>query len=253
MKLNAWDPDLRTLVDRINDGDIDLQPDFQRQEIWPLKKKKRLIDTVLRQWSIPPVFLVVTADGLLEVLDGQQRLAAIRDFVDNELSVDGNITPFDENINKLHGLYYRDLKTLPRRLVDQYALRCFRITDYSPEEPSELFYRLNQPSMLTAGEQRNAFYGPAREQLKELVELFQNSDNAVDTIGFSNVRLAYDDVIARVLYFLEIGSIATKGTEAAISQRFRKAHKFPAEVIATTKRAIKLFSSARECIGSETE
>lgn len=93
MKLAAWDPDLKTVVDRIKDGDIDLQPDFQRQEIWPIKKKKRLIDTVLRQWSIPPVFLVVTEDECLKVLDGQQRLAAIRDFVENKISIDGNITP----------------------------------------------------------------------------------------------------------------------------------------------------------------
>jgi Protein of unknown function DUF262 len=204
MKLNAWDPDLSTLVDRIDRDDIDLQPDFQRQEIWPLKKKKRLIDTILRQWSIPPVFLVVTSDGRLEVLAGQQRLATIRDFVHNVISIDGNISPTDARIVSWHGLYYNNLSPTEKRLIDQYSLRCFRITDYSPEEPSELFYRLNQPSMLTAGEQRNAFYGPAREQLKNLVSVFQSLDNTVNTIGFSNTRLAYDDVISRLLYFLRI-------------------------------------------------
>lgn len=246
MKLSAWDPDLKTVVDRINDGDIDLQPDFQRQEIWSIKKKKRLIDTVLRQWSIPPVFLVVTDDERLEVLDGQQRLAAIRDFVRNDISIDGNITPIDDFVHSLHGLHYSSLKPPQKRLFDQYALRCFKITDYSPEEPSELFYRLNQPSMLTAGEQRNAFYGPAREQLKDLVEQFQAFNNATDTIGFSNVRLAYDDVLARVLFFVESKTFATKGTEAAISQRFRTADKFSPAVIETVERSIKLFSAARD-------
>ena len=189
MKMNPWEPDLRTVVERIDNDDIDLQPEFQRQEIWSPSKKKKLIDTILRGWSIPPVFLVVRNDGRMDVLDGQQRLAAIRDFVQNAFSIDGRITPLDQHIAELHGKYYRSLDAADKRLLDQYTLRCFRITDYLPDEPSELFYRLNQPSMLTAGEQRNAFYGPAREQLKNLVAEFEAGDNSKKTIGFSNARL----------------------------------------------------------------
>jgi hypothetical protein len=77
MKLAPWEPDLRTIVDRIDGDDIDLQPDFQRQEVWSTSKKKRLIDTILRGWSIPPIHLVVTADNRMEVLDGQQRLTVV--------------------------------------------------------------------------------------------------------------------------------------------------------------------------------
>jgi hypothetical protein len=156
MKLNAWEPDLRTIVDRIDSGDIDLQPDFQRQEVWSPSKKKRLVDTVLRGWSIPPIHLVVTADSRLEVLDGQQRLAAIRDFFSDRFAVDGGITPRDGHLVGLHGKFYSGLDTATKRQVNQYSLRCFRITEYEPDEPSELFYRLNQPTVLTAGEQRNA-------------------------------------------------------------------------------------------------
>ena len=54
MKLTPSEPDIRTIVERIDRGDIDLQPDFQRQEVWSTSKKKRLIDTILRGWSIPP-------------------------------------------------------------------------------------------------------------------------------------------------------------------------------------------------------
>src|SRR3954452_15566096 len=135
MKLTPWEPDLKTVVERIESGDIDLQPDFQRQEIWSPAKKRRLIDTVLRGWSIPPVFLVVTKDGRMEVLDGQQRLAAVRDYFRNEFSIDGKITPADERIQSLVGRYYRRLDAVDKRLIDQYTLRCFRITDYLPDEP----------------------------------------------------------------------------------------------------------------------
>ncbi len=249
MKLSPWEPDLRTIVDRIDNGDIDLQPDFQRQEIWSPGKKRKLIDTILRSWSIPPVFLVVVHDGRMEVLDGQQRLAAIRDFAHSEFSVDGRVTPFNERISALHGKNYKRLDPTTRRLFDQYTLRCFRITDYEPDEPSELFYRLNQPSMLTAGEQRNAFYGPAREQLKQLVSNFEAAGNEKGTIGFSNARLAYDDIIARLVFFLEAHTFGIKGTEALISQRFKARTDFSSEVLDGAEKAISAFSRARNIAG----
>lgn len=68
MKLMPWDPDLRTIVDRIDGKTIELQPNFQRQEIWPIVKKRKLIDTILRNWSMPPVFFVVLKDESMEVL-----------------------------------------------------------------------------------------------------------------------------------------------------------------------------------------
>ncbi|WP_315832944.1 DUF262 domain-containing protein [Bradyrhizobium prioriisuperbiae] len=246
MKMTPWEPDLKTVVDRINNEDIDLQPEFQRQEIWSPSKKKKLIDTIIRGWSIPPVFLVVRADGRMDVLDGQQRLAAIRDFVQNEFTIDGNITPSDPRVVALHGKYYRSLSRSDQRLLDQYTLRCFRITDYLPDEPSELFYRLNQPSMLTAGEQRNAFYGPAREQLKALVGDFEAGDNSKKTIGFSNARLAYDDIIARLLFFLEARTFAIKSTETLISQRFKERDEFSPETVSAASVSINLFSRSRE-------
>lgn len=246
MKLTPWEPDLKTVVDRIESDDIDLQPDFQRQEIWSPAKKKRLIDTVLRGWSIPPVFLVVTKDGRMEVLDGQQRLAALRDFVRNDFSIDGSITPLDDRIRSLDGKVYRRLDPADKRLMDQYTLRCFRITDYLPDEPSELFYRLNQPSMLTAGEQRNAFYGPAREQLKDLVRIFEDGGNNKKTIGFSNARLAYDDIVARLLLFLEAQTFAIKSTESLVSQRFKERNEFSSAIVSRARRSIDFFAQSRE-------
>ena len=182
----------------------------------------------------------------MEVLDGQQRLAAVRDFFHNEFSIDGKITPADERIEDLDGRYYRRLDAADKRLINQYTLRCFRITDYLPDEPSELFYRLNQPSMLTAGEQRNAFYGPAREHLKALVKTFEAGDNNKKTIGFSNARLAYDDIVARLLLFLEAQTFSIKGTEALVSQRFKDRRQFPNKVLGRAERSIDLFSRSRE-------
>src|SRR3954469_11696763 len=54
MKLLPSDPDIQTIVGRIGSGDLDLQPNFQRGEVWTTSKKKKLIDSVLRDWHVPP-------------------------------------------------------------------------------------------------------------------------------------------------------------------------------------------------------
>jgi hypothetical protein len=248
MKFQQWEPDLVTLVSRMDAGEIDLQPDFQRQEVWPIPKRRKLIDTILREWSMPPIHLIESGKAVLEVLDGQQRLAAIRDFLHDEITVDGTIAPQNSYIQKLHGLKYSKLPEDAKRRIDRYTVRAFRVSDFSPEEPSELFYRLNQPTLLTAGEQRNSLYGPARSQLKELVGHFQ-MNNDQETIGFSNVRLAYDDVIARLLFFFTAGGISVKATEGQISDMFRNKAGFSDESMTHAYDTLTQFSRARVSYG----
>ena len=245
MKLSSSEPDIRTIIGRIEDRDIILQPEFQRQEVWSTAKKRKLIDTVLRGWSIPPIHLVEVGDNRAEVLDGQQRLASLRDFFNNRFTIDGRITPEDPRVLELHGKYYRDLDPPTRRAIDQFPIRCFRITDYKPGEPSELFYRLNQPTVLTPGEQRNALFGPARNQMKKLVESFEGAGNDQSTIGFSNNRLAYDDVFARLLFMLENKDFGIKSTESRLAERFRSGEPFSAETVSRVERAIFHFSNDR--------
>ncbi|WPN77232.1 DUF262 domain-containing protein [Pseudomonas germanica] len=211
MRLVPWDPDIQTVMTRIESAALDLQPNFQRGEVWPKSKKQRLIDSVLREWHVPPIHVIESPDTRKqEVLDGQQRLVAIRDFVRGEFSVDGSIEPLDSKIKILDGKKYRDLPDEVQRQFDQFTLRLYRIVDFKPSEPAELFYRLNQPSNLTGAEQRNAFYGPVRDQIRELVKALERRGIGKEEFGFSNARMAYDDVVCRVALTVKRGTIATK-------------------------------------------
>lgn len=252
MLLTPSDPDIQTIATRIRNGDIDLQPDFQRGEVWSTGKKKRLIDSILRNWHIPPIHTVVVPEsGKQEVLDGQQRLAAIRDFVDNILPVDGNIPPYNPSIQALHNLKYRDLPENVRRRFDAFTVRVIRITDHQPEEPGELFFRLNQITNVTAAEQRNAFYGPVRGQVKGLVATFINLGNNQDTLGFSNSRMAYDDVISKFLCTIEYGTLNEKLTASVISDRFRSKAHFSDQVYQIAENAVYGFSTMRQGLHKE--
>ena len=69
-----------------------LSPKFQRRHVWSEKAKSYLIDTILRGLPIPPIFIrekidLSTKKTVREVIDGQQRLSTILDYLNDGLKV----------------------------------------------------------------------------------------------------------------------------------------------------------------------
>lgn len=245
MKCESTDLEIETIVSRIKNEDMDLQPDFQRGEIWTLQKKQKLIDSILRGWKIPPIHVIHNNQSIDEVLDGQQRLAAIRDFYDNIICIDGKILPENSELIQLDGMHYRDLPKKWQRQFRQYSIVIIRLTEYQPEEPAELFYRLNQPTALTSAEQRNAYIGVTRDQVKELSNKFVALGASKETIGFSNSRLAYDEIISKFCFSVETGTLKKKITSNDISIQYRQAIPFSDECIRIVAKTLEKFM---ECI-----
>lgn len=238
MQFKSSDPDIETLVRRVERGLIDLQPDFQRGEVWSTAKKQRLIDSIIRGWHVPPIHLVKRDQQGWDVLDGQQRLTAIRDFVRGEFAIDGRIEPVLPDIQRLHGLKWGRLEVLEQEAVNTFTIRVFELTDYSPAEPYELFFRLNQPTNLTEAEKRNAFIGGPRNQVKELSRWAEELGMTSAVVGFSNARMAYDDVISRFMLTLAENSLLTKATSARITEIYRSGQEFGAPMMSLAKEAI---------------
>lgn len=60
---------------------LDVAPNFQRKFVWDTAKCVRLLESILLNYPVPPVYLAETKDGKEEVIDGQQRLTAIFEFL----------------------------------------------------------------------------------------------------------------------------------------------------------------------------
>lgn len=247
MKINTTDPDLRTIFARIDEGSLDLQPDFQRAEVWRLPKKKLLIDTILRGWQVPPVHVILNGESdVQEVLDGQQRLSAIRDFMYNKFKIDGRIEPLDDDIKELDGLTFEKLPTKIKNRFERYAIRVFEITEYNQGEPGELFNRLNESLKLTSAEKRNAYVGDLRNQIKSLVSYLD--DNGLDKsfLGFSNQRMAYHDLFIKLCYMLEKNSLIASYTEKQLNDRAREDEPFDNSIIDLVKSAVLILGKSKE-------
>ncbi|MDC0745659.1 DUF262 domain-containing protein [Polyangium mundeleinium] len=72
---------LRQICDMIDDGDLDLAPDFQRNKVWKAREKSRLIESILLRIPLPAFYFSADGDGRLRVVDGLQRLSTVYDFV----------------------------------------------------------------------------------------------------------------------------------------------------------------------------
>lgn len=244
MRLIPSDPDIRTVFGRIEDETLDLQPDFQRGAVWSRPKQRLLIDSILRNWYVPPIHVVRIDEDTQVVLDGQQRLRAIQHFMLGRFPVDGKTEPASDAIRELGGKRYDELPPKVRGRFDRFTLRLFELDDYEPEEPSELFFRLNQPATLTEAEKRNAFFGDARQQVRVLTEHAERCGMQPERIGFSSARLAYEDVVARFIWTLEAGTLGEKVTASRVTARYRTPDPFSDVAIDLAKSALEdLFST----------
>lgn len=251
MKINATDPDLSTIYGRIKSGFMDLQPDFQRGEVWTTAKKRMLIDTILRGWQIPPIHVILDEVKYThEVLDGQQRLCAIRDFMNNKIKVNGELMPLNEELKILHGLTYSKLPHKVKMKFDMYPVRIFEIYEYEKGEPGELFNRLNQALSLTAAEKRNAYVGGVRQQIKDLVEKLDENDIGRDFLGFSNLRQAYEDLFLKLCYLVENNDITANPSDKELENIYRQDSEFSIETINAVSYSITVFSEIKEKINS---
>lgn len=146
---------------------IKINPEFQRRDRWDEERQSRLIESLMMNVPIPPVFLGEDEYGYYVVLDGRQRLTAIQSFLNNTLTLK-NLSVWDD----LNGLRFSDLvkrgldKHLTRRFLSAVAL----LKESSPAIKYDVFDRLNTGGVkANEMEVRNAvFRGPFTDNLHEL-------------------------------------------------------------------------------------
>lgn len=149
---------IETLNSQIAKGNIDLQPKFQRRAAWDDIRKSRLIESVIVGMPVPNIVLAENNEqrGKFIVIDGKQRLVAIRQFINGEYALKGlDIRP-DLNERK-----YGDLPSDDKNNFDNSTLRSTVIKNWKDENfLYAIFFRLNSGSLpLSPQELRKALTG----------------------------------------------------------------------------------------------
>jgi Protein of unknown function DUF262 len=182
---------------------IDLSPFYQRRDRWDDERKSLLIESFIMNIPVPPVFLYEREFNQYEVMDGQQRISALKDFYEDQFRLTGL-----EHWPELNGRRYSDLPGKIRAGIDRRSLSSIVLLRESAADDIEVsqirrivFDRLNRGGVrLERQEIRNAlFASPFNELVHDLSRhpIFRNAWNIPD-----------DDMAARkVSLFQKMGDL----------------------------------------------
>ena len=138
-------------------NEIHLNPAWQRGSVWSIPKQALLIDSILRGYDIPMIYLRECTSEIpykYEVVDGQQRLRSLWNFIDGEYALTKDLYKI-EDID-IAGKVYCDLpKTLQNQITDFEVVIAF-VKDAQGLEISRLFSRMQMGVRLNPPELRNA-------------------------------------------------------------------------------------------------
>jgi hypothetical protein len=156
--ISSKDWTVETLVSQMRKGRIDLAPSFQRRNAWLGGRKSKLIESIMLQFPIPQIVIAEEPhrQGHFFVLDGKQRLLALRQFfVDPQEDRDQDFEPLRltglEVLPELNRFTIAELEAKRPDLlatVENHSIRTVVLGDWNSERMLlSLFLRLNTGSV----------------------------------------------------------------------------------------------------------
>jgi hypothetical protein len=228
-------PQTYTIADFLkwyDDGELKLNPKFQRGPVWSPQARTYLIDSILRGYPIPKLLLRTAVDRdsrrtIRDVVDGQQRLRTIVDFSAGKLVL-------GTKAKELKGTRYGDLTDEQKDAFLAYRLTCEQLINADDEDVLEVFVRINSYAVpVTEAELRNARF---ENDFSEAVKVLVQDQTPVWNLGVvserERVRMVDQSVIAELFAFMARG--VTDGAESDITRfyenvRTKKSSELPSK------------------------
>lgn len=188
---------LRNIIERLKYDEIDMNTDFQRHaDLWDNQKMAKLIESILIRFPLPAFYFDASNEDKWLIVDGLQRLSAIKKFVvDEKLKLYGL-----EYLKNFNGMKYKDLPRTYQRRIDECAITLFLIQPGTPDAVKySIFRRINTGGLvLNDQEIRNAMADPkVRDYLANLAQ----NEFLIKTIGDQSRRMVDQEMVLRYLAF----------------------------------------------------
>ena len=129
IKYDTVDYPIESICRRFENKKI-IIPDYQREFVWTIDKQSKLIESILMGFPIPFLFFYEDKDkGILEVVDGAQRLQSVYFFLENKLKLEGL-----KKLKSLNNCYFNDLPEKFKNKFENTALRVILLEEKTNNE-----------------------------------------------------------------------------------------------------------------------
>ncbi len=193
---------ITNIVNRLKHNEIDLMPDFQRSgDLWNRPKMSRLIESILLRLPLPIFYFDVSDQDKWVVIDGLQRLSAIKKFiVDDNLKL-GSL----EFLKELDNKRYSELGRSYQRIIEETQILTYQVEAQTPKEVKySIFNRINTGGLsLNLQEVRQALNqkGKGVQSLKEIA----CSDEFRRIVNIKSKRMIDRELVLRFIAFKHRG------------------------------------------------
>ena len=143
-------------------------PEYQRNLAWAPHQQSEFIESLLIGLPIPFMFFYQMPDGRMEIVDGSQRMRAMRAFLKEELRLSDLVL-----LPELNGFTFGDLTGDRRRKVEDVTIRTIVLdTSTDASTRAEMFARINKSGTIAneAEIRRGSLPGPVTELIRKLAE-----------------------------------------------------------------------------------
>lgn len=149
---DGYEMSVGELINLYRDGEIFINPSYQRLYRWKPEQKTRFIESLILGIPIPPIFVFQNEDGSWELIDGLQRVSTILQLVGVLKGADGNImdplilggTKLLPSLERKSWDSDQPIGKNPQLLVKRARIRVEILRSQShPQARYELFQRLN--------------------------------------------------------------------------------------------------------------
>lgn len=205
---------LSSYMSKMRSNKFDIRPSYQREESMNIQKASGLIESILLDFKIAPIYIYIKKDGTQEVLDGQQRLLAVLAFLGLPFkNIKGNDEYSKKNEFKLTGLKifkeynkfkFSDLPENIQNRIKNFTLSIIELNEnHLPElNPIDLFIRLNNkpyPIKEHSFEMWNSSINKnIVNKIKEITN--KHSDWLYLRVKNSNKRMQNEEFITNLIY-----------------------------------------------------
>lgn len=158
IRTEAVDFSFGEILNLHRDGEIVIQPEYQRLFRWTVEQRSRLIESILLRLPIPPIFLIENETGVLELIDGLQRTSSVLQFLDHKsIEQDELVLDGCDILDDINGKKFSDFSTSIRLGLKRTPIRAIIIKKSGDDYVKyEMFKRLNTGgALLSAQEIRN--------------------------------------------------------------------------------------------------